>query len=163
MPLGRKHFRRSRDAPIRKGLLASPVVKDRLLKSCIYLSRTQPPIKRLDDIAPLGDSKGNAPVLERTESRTVGTVAKHASGKKRQARKPAAMCLKSLRYVSLPANLLLLGRGFLGCAFLGGPGWRCAGFGCGLFGRSFSCACAAHAFGVDQVKGVFSVERELTY
>ena len=62
MPLGRKHFRRSRDAPhSEKDYLASPVVKDRLLlKTSIYHSRRQTPIKLLDDIEPLGDSEGNS-------------------------------------------------------------------------------------------------------
>jgi hypothetical protein len=62
MPLGRKHFRRSRDAPIllRKGLWPVLVVKDRLsLKTCIYNSRHQTRIELLDDIEALGDSEGN--------------------------------------------------------------------------------------------------------
>jgi hypothetical protein len=61
MPLGRKHFRRSRDAPIYYGkTVASPVVKDRLsLKTSFYHNRWQPVIKSLDDAKLPGDSEGN--------------------------------------------------------------------------------------------------------
>ena len=65
MPPGRKHFRRSRDAPIYygKGLVPSPVVKDRLFrknvvqKNCLYLSRWQSHSKALDDGNRMDDSE----------------------------------------------------------------------------------------------------------
>src|SRR6476646_8170437 len=83
MPLGRKHFRRSRDAPKPERTIGQSCCQRSFAeKSCIYLSRWQTPIKLLDDILPLGDSQGNAPARERTESCTVDPVAKHASGKK---------------------------------------------------------------------------------
>jgi hypothetical protein len=73
MPLGRKHFRRSRDAPIfahsrqnrangtyfvTERTVASPVVKDRLsLKTFIYLSRWRTSLKTLDERESRGDSE----------------------------------------------------------------------------------------------------------
>src|SRR5690349_7354354 len=40
MPLGRKHFRRSRDAPMRKGLWTSPFVKELTLPYSECLNRS---------------------------------------------------------------------------------------------------------------------------
>ncbi len=63
MPLGRKHFRRSRDAPIcyGKGLLASPVVKDHCLKRPVStLAEGGDSSKRLDDGEHIVDSEGKA-------------------------------------------------------------------------------------------------------
>jgi hypothetical protein len=45
------------DGTVRKELLASPVVKDRLLKSCIYLNRRQNMVKTLDVGEGAGDSE----------------------------------------------------------------------------------------------------------
>jgi CubicO group peptidase (beta-lactamase class C family) len=67
MPLGRKHFRRSRDAPISYGkdcgqvLLSKIVVaRDRSKKTCLYLSRWPRLVKLLDDVGLPGDSQGNS-------------------------------------------------------------------------------------------------------
>jgi hypothetical protein len=72
MPLGRKHFRRSRDAPnmpiraktgangihVKEKPVASPVVKDpRSLMTCLYLSRWLRPLKILDDWDDVTDSE----------------------------------------------------------------------------------------------------------
>ena|SRR5438270_13968983 len=75
MPLGRKHFRRSRDAPIfahsrqnhangnyvlRKGLwpvLLSKIIGPKALPSTIYLSRWRKSVKTLDERESQGDSE----------------------------------------------------------------------------------------------------------
>ena len=86
MPLGRKHFRRSRDAPIllRKGLWTSPGCQRSLfLKTCIYLSRRRTLVKVLDGIDRLGDSEGDAASRTRPEARSIGPFAEDHSRKQR--------------------------------------------------------------------------------
>jgi hypothetical protein len=61
MPLGRKHFRRSRDAPIsEKDFWPSFLSKIVVLKTCIYLSRWQRLFKTLDEGKAQRDSAGNS-------------------------------------------------------------------------------------------------------
>lgn len=103
MPLGRKHFRRSRDAPICYGKDCGQVliVKDRLLKSCIYLSRRRWLFKTLDEIEPLLDSEGNSSARTRPATRPIHPFAEDHSRKQR------AKNQQGLSFSDLLADLLL--------------------------------------------------------
>jgi hypothetical protein len=64
MPLGRKHFRRSRDAPIWYGKDCGQSLLSKIalsLKTSFYHNRCRTVIKLLDDVKLPGDSEGNPP------------------------------------------------------------------------------------------------------
>lgn len=77
------------------------VVKDRLLKSCIYLSRRHWLFKTLDEIESLRDSEGNPPARTRPETRPIRPCAEDHSRKQR------AKNQQGLSFPDLLADLLL--------------------------------------------------------
>src|SRR5258708_2464104 len=66
MPLGRKHFRRSRDAPIYYGKDCGQSCCQRSLslKTCFYHSRWRRSVKTLDDGDAVSDSEGEIAAIE---------------------------------------------------------------------------------------------------
>lgn len=62
MPLGRKHFRRSRDAPIYYGKDCGQSLLSKIVcpETCLYLSRWRRLVNTLDDREHMGDSEGKS-------------------------------------------------------------------------------------------------------